>query len=1212
MKKFYLLILTLTFLMPSFVKAQSCANFQATFKVYESRCAATGAIKIKATGGTGSYKYRVSGPVSINFTTTDSITGLSAGNYNIEVVDIQSGCKFFGYSINVGGNYSDPRFTMAATDITCEGESNGTVTATNLQNGRAPFIYTIVAPSTMGIGTSNGTGAFTNLSAGNYTVMLTDSCGGIQTRAVSIANYSWGIQSHSIKKTSCDVASGTIVVRDSRGNISNTTGIAGMLYGVVRGTNDTLWSSNPTITFNTNGMTSTQAVAKDQCGKVKSVNVNLTLALSVSTTVKIDNITCTSFRASAQGVTNFFNPVFYLLDANGNEITNNTTGVFDNLSFGSYAIKAVDGCTGGSITRLFSKAQAVVSLNANVSVLNKGCNTFTARVTGQQGVKNPVYNIYDENDVLITSLSPNTTGSFDDLPYGNYKITMTDGCVDTTIVRYVSASRPVPVIKPLSFYNVRCEYFDLNVTADSLYSAQYCLYDNNNVLVTCNNTGVFTDIPTGDYCVEINDLCNGTTIKRCFTSLDLGVNDDLVLSTSRNCVNFSVTVHTSNFKNSEFTLYTIDDQWVETNTTGIFSDLDFGKYYIKAHIVCPETTVRKDFTVDAIKPAGNPNFQISNQKCDMFDVTVTGLANLVNPVYTIKDESGSVLSTQTSHKFTNLTYGKYTLSITNSCYDTTINVTQTFLAPARSANVNTSRSCNYGMAKLTFTASVYPVTVAVMNPDNVMVASKVITKANEFIDNLPGLNPGEQYTVNFTWTCAGFQSVKVTPEASFLDHSATVDQFCPGSMWPNGYGNINAEVTTNAGNLNVSIVKKNNVAFTKSADNNIGGVYSFINLEPATYQLRYYATDGCNTYFYDEVVIVPYQYPDMSKSTAFQCDNTGFSVGAYINNGVGPFTYEIISSAPSTPSIVSPPQSSPVFNIDNGELYELIRMRAVDACGNATLGDVSILPLANNNVRGTTDNCIGSHVTLAIDTVINSVVTWTYKKNENDQEVVLGTGFSYQIDPFTVSDIGYYYCNVVMNNGCITRRYEFYLDGACHGVLPIISVDLKGRMQDEKSILNWTVESGEDIKSIIVERRNGGDFESIGRVQVKNAGEHAAYHFIDEMPGADNQYRLKVVFDGGKSVYSKVIRLTGKQNASVSVFPNPATDYVNIEFDNSAQNTWMVELMGVNGQKVFSAQNVSGKVYRIQRTSAMPSGVYMLKLTNNKTGEITNNKVLFR
>lgn len=1211
MKKFYLLILTLTFLIPSFVVAQTCANFQATFKVYESRCAATGAIKIKATGGTGSYKYRVSGPVSINFTTTDSITGLSAGNYNIEVVDINSGCKFFGYSINVGGNYSDPRFSMVATDITCEGENNGTISATNVQNGRAPFTYTIVAPSTMGIGTANSNGVFTNLSAGNYTVQLTDSCGGIQTRAVSIADYSWTIQSHTFKKTLCDVATGTLVVRDSRGNVSNTTGINGMMYGIVRGVNDTLWSSNPTITFNTNGMTSTTAVAKDNCGKVKVVNVNLNLTLSVSPTVKIDNITCTSFRASAQGVTNFFDPVFYLLDAAGNDITNNTTGVFDNLSFGSYAIKVVDPCTGGSIIRVFSKAQAVVSLNANVSVLNKACNTFTARVTGQQGVKNPVYNIYDENDNLITSMSPNATGNFDNLPYGSYKITMKDGCVDTTIVRYVSASRPVPVIKPLSFYNVRCEYFDFNVTADSLYSAQYCLYDNNNVLVTCNNTGVFTNIEHGDYCVEINDLCNGTTIKRCFTSLDLGVDNDLSLSYNKTCDDFTVTVNTTNFKNSEFKLYKFDNTFVDENSTGIFSGLQFGKYYVTAHVACPETTVRRDFTVDQVKPTGNPNLQISNQKCDIFDLTVAGVSNLTSPIYTLKNATGVIISSGSSAKFTGLTYGKYTVEIKNSCYDTTLSVTQTFAAPARSANVTASKSCNYGMAKLTFTASVYPVTVVVMNPNNVMVASKVVTKANEVIDNLPALNPGEQYTVNFSWTCAGTLSSKVSPEVNFLNHSASVEQFCPGSTWPNGYGNIIAEATTNAGNLNVSIVKKNNVAFTKNADNNIGSVYSFMNLEPATYQLRYFAADGCNVYFYDEVVIVPYQYPDMSRSTAFQCDNTGFSVGAYINNGVGPFTYEIISSTPSTPSIVSPPQSSPIFNIDNGELYELIRLRAVDACGNATLGDASILPLANNTVRGTTDNCIGTHVKLSIDTVINSVVTWTYKKNENDQEIELGKGFSYQIDPFTMSDVGYYYCNVVMNNGCITRRYEFYLDGACHGVLPVMSVDLKGRMQNEKSILNWTVQSGEDIKSIIVERSNGGEFENIGQVQIKGTGD-AAYQFTDEMPGAENQYRLKVVFEGGKSVYSKVIYLAGKQNAAVSVFPNPATDYVNIEYNSSAQSTWAVELISISGQKVFSNQNVSGRSFRIQRTSAMPSGMYMVKLTNNKTGEVTNNKVLFR
>src|SRR6185312_5400047 len=66
---------------------QNCSLLKANFQTTDSRCQATGSIKIFATGGSGSYKYKVSGPVNTNFTTTDSITGLSSGAYTVVVSD---------------------------------------------------------------------------------------------------------------------------------------------------------------------------------------------------------------------------------------------------------------------------------------------------------------------------------------------------------------------------------------------------------------------------------------------------------------------------------------------------------------------------------------------------------------------------------------------------------------------------------------------------------------------------------------------------------------------------------------------------------------------------------------------------------------------------------------------------------------------------------------------------------------------------------------------------------------------------------------------------------------------------------------------------------------------------------------------------------------------------------------------------------------------
>ena len=97
--------------------SQDCSNLEANYSVQESRCIATGSITIQASGGSGNYNYRVEGPTSIAYTSSSTITGLSAGVYTISVKDIVHGCIVQKTNVSVGGSYSDPRFTLAKTDV---------------------------------------------------------------------------------------------------------------------------------------------------------------------------------------------------------------------------------------------------------------------------------------------------------------------------------------------------------------------------------------------------------------------------------------------------------------------------------------------------------------------------------------------------------------------------------------------------------------------------------------------------------------------------------------------------------------------------------------------------------------------------------------------------------------------------------------------------------------------------------------------------------------------------------------------------------------------------------------------------------------------------------------------------------------------------------------------------------------------------------------
>jgi hypothetical protein len=215
------LVLAMAFLVNN-LKAQSC-TLAVSASSAESRCKATGSINVTATNGSGSYNYIVSSGTFSSTTSSSLIQGLKPGYYLVKVKDISTGCSAQVDSVLVGGNYQDPRFQLSVTDVTCINGNNGSITVTGLQYGRAPFNYAIVAPSASGIGTSNATGVFPNLTPGNYSIQLSDSCGGIQTRVITIANYDWSIDHFTLSKISCTVANVILYLKDNKGNV-NTSG----------------------------------------------------------------------------------------------------------------------------------------------------------------------------------------------------------------------------------------------------------------------------------------------------------------------------------------------------------------------------------------------------------------------------------------------------------------------------------------------------------------------------------------------------------------------------------------------------------------------------------------------------------------------------------------------------------------------------------------------------------------------------------------------------------------------------------------------------------------------------------------------------------------------------------------------------------------------------------------------------------------------------
>ena len=1123
-------------------QAQTC-TLTASATATPSECKATGSITINTNNGSGNYNFTITGPSYHSITSINVINGLQAGTYVVMVKDLSSGCADTINNIVVGGNYQDPRFTLTGTYITCNGGNDGSITVGNIQYGTPPFAFSIIAPSASGIGTSNSTGAFTNLSAGDYTIQMTDSCGGLQTRIITLGTRSWNITGTAVTKFTCDSATVVLTVKDSYGNINTSgTNFPSFLYGYIKAPADTIWSSNNTFNFYKGTARSANFVIKDPCG---------------------------------------------------------------NIQLSSWADKLIP------------------SVNANVALSNQTCTSFTASIAGQKNLTNPQYCLYDANN---NQVSCNTTGVFNSIAYGSYCISITDNCYDTTFQRCFTASLPKPSISKIVTTQNSCNSMNATVNFSNVTNGQFCLYDVNNAQIACNTTGVFTNIPYGTYCVHLqNDpSCFDTLIINCFTVSQPPPAVGSNISFSYTCNTFTATANgQSNLTNPQYCLYDANNNQVSCNSTGQFGGLAYGSYCIKISNdpSCYDTTITRCFTVAQPIPAvsSNPNIVYG---CSTFSASIAGQANLTNPQYCLYDASNNQVSCNSTGQFTSIPFGAYCIHVINdpSCYDTTITVCFNASAPPIQATVNTGPNCELGTTGFSVSVSngTPPYTINIYDPNNILVNSTVSSASYTPIYNVP-TPTFANYTVVVNGACGTSpDTVIVGSYPSVLTKTINATTSCPGGTSLYGLGQITFSGYTNWGDGSiwpVIISQDNNPVYIEYSSNDTWGTYKFSNLSPGTYVVQTWPTP-CGTYTLDTVVVSPYQYPSMNQSAIYQCNDNSFSVNAAVTGGIAPYSYSIIGSVPSTPSLITGPQASPAFNIGSGASYSVVRLRVVDACGNATIDDASILPLGNTIVSSSS-NCSNTTVVLSVDVIPNATYSW-YRKTSAIDSTLVGTDQTYTIDELHMYDTGIYVSVVSVNAGCLTRITEFDLTGNCGGLLALNDLSFSGSLQNNNVALQWNTSQNFEANSFIVERSTDGQkFTSIGTVltSINNNISSSQYYFTDANAiSGKNFYRLRMTHTYSQDTYSQIVSVNKGGNTNITVVPNPVSEAFTIQFQQCPSANYSTSLISPDGRRIMNSiyAVTSGESKTIQRTSEMAAGVYFLIIQNQTTHENQIIKLLFK
>src|SRR5204863_217561 len=138
-----------------------------------------GAINITVTGGVGALTYAWTGPGGFTATTED-ITGLAAGDYDLTVTDA-NGCALT-VTITVGQTANTLAQTNVVTLAGCS-VNNGAIDLT-VTGGVGTLTYAWTGPG----GFTATTEDITGLAAGNYDLTITDANGCTLTVAIAVGN----------------------------------------------------------------------------------------------------------------------------------------------------------------------------------------------------------------------------------------------------------------------------------------------------------------------------------------------------------------------------------------------------------------------------------------------------------------------------------------------------------------------------------------------------------------------------------------------------------------------------------------------------------------------------------------------------------------------------------------------------------------------------------------------------------------------------------------------------------------------------------------------------------------------------------------------------------------------------------------------------------------------------------------------------------------
>ncbi|PHN99737.1 hypothetical protein CSC82_32480, partial [Rhodobacteraceae bacterium 4F10] len=888
-------------------------------------CDVNKTITINVNNGTAPYSYSIDGGTTFTSPTTNTsyvAQGLTPGSYDVVVRDA-NGCTDTSNGIIVN---PDIDFNLTVTqNATCIPGNDGEVEINVTSGAGGNYNYSF---DTGEIGTITSPATSTtvvSLAPGVHNVTVTDvNSGCSEMKAITVQD--------PVEPSFTYVAENSLCSGDNSGTITLTAvdnGILPVTYTIspVAGTydGDSTFTNLPPNTYSITGTaangcttTVTDIVITEYIAVAPSTPIVTEFACTTGNTVNVASVELPSGTAGGSGT--YTRVVFtYTPNSGSVEILDSSNFIFTttNTSGGTVDITVYDdqGCSGttsATIQPFNELSNPVVTLDNAIT-----CSTGEDITVTYTSTTPVVANITIEGTSNGYGPVTNTTGDFDNLPTGDYEITIENPTTGCELVTYYTVDdEPTFDIIITDIEDVDCQG-DSNGSAVLSFSPS-TPYTSGYTYTVYTSTGTATSVTgagTGGTPTTITGLSAGTYYVR----IDMGANSPFCEAQS---ANFTISepinplsvsgvvnpvVSCNNGSDATITATatggwgTYVYQLEETSNPGvayagntyssnnIFTGLPAGDYTVVVRDKDGVAGTYCEASSQIIVANPTPvtfNVTHNDNVCDTSvggSIEVTAAGGTGTYTYTLSNAGGVVetqILTATTHTFSNLPADTYTVNVvdSNGCdagtpTDVTINPDVNFsLVETKKVDCSVSPDGIVTVDLVNWTSGTSNYTYDVSGSVDGSLMTNVVVTSDPFTVTIPSANDTPQtYTVTVrdldaTPICDVSRTIEIQPEIRPDFTPEVTASLCSGD---------------NSGIITLTAIDNGTLPITYTISP-IAGTYdgdsTFTDLPPGTYDITGTGTNGCTTTI-TGIVVTEYApvAPSTPNVTEFAC-TTGNTV----------------------------------------------------------------------------------------------------------------------------------------------------------------------------------------------------------------------------------------------------------------------------------------------------------------------------------------------